>query len=79
MSGPLALAGQEYLRKALNTSEATVSIVFLNFTATLLLHATLFLLKATTIGGPILQKVSGQVWCRPGVEDHRRIGGQSPG
>lgn len=48
------ITGQEYLRKALNTSEDTASIVFLNLTATLLLHATLFLLESTTVDWPYL-------------------------
>ena len=45
------LPGQGYLRKAFKTSEDIASIVFLNVTTTLMLHATLFLFKSTTSDG----------------------------
>ena len=47
--GPRALPGWGYLEKAFETSEDSASIVYLNLTATLLLHATLFLFNSTII------------------------------
>ncbi|GEM_PF-2296785 len=43
--------GQGYPRKAFKTSEDIASIVFLNVTTTLMLHATLFLFNHTSLYG----------------------------